>query len=65
MELTLSNDVKELKHLLILECIWKKMEEILGVNYESLKNFWYCRLHLQLFYPQTIYLNDMKIKLIE
>lgn len=65
IELTLSNDIKELKYLLILECVWKEMEKKLKKSQESLKNFWNYRLHMQLFCTQPIYITDIKIKLIE
>ncbi|KAJ8672777.1 hypothetical protein QAD02_004037 [Eretmocerus hayati] len=65
MKLTLCNDVNELKNHIIPDCVWKELEKKLEIESISLKIFWEQRLHLQLFCPSTIYLNDLKIKLIE
>ncbi|XP_003425970.1 uncharacterized protein LOC100679422 [Nasonia vitripennis] len=65
MDITLCNDVKELKNYTIPEYVWKKIEKLLNTNSESLKKLWYFKLHLQLFCPQPIYLIDTKIKMVE
>ncbi|XP_050444734.1 uncharacterized protein LOC126848145 [Cataglyphis hispanica] len=65
LNLTLSEDIKELKNAIIPKPVWQKMEEKLKIHENILRTFWQNQLHLQLFSPGPIYLNDIKIKLIE
>lgn len=65
MAATLSEDVKELKYALIPKVVWLEMESKMHIDHELLANFWFRQLHIQLFAPSPIYLNDVKIKLIE
>lgn len=57
--------MEDLKHAIIPKSVWKKLEEKLDIDYTVLRNFWTNQLHMQLFCPEPIYLNDIKIKLIE
>lgn len=65
MEVALCSEIDELKDHLILNCVWRELETKLDIGVDLLKSFWYRRLHMQLFCPEPIYLNDVKIKLIE
>ncbi|KOC71144.1 hypothetical protein WH47_01787 [Habropoda laboriosa] len=65
MNITLCNNVKDLKDAIIPKPVWLKLEEKLGIGYNLLKLFWWNQLHAQLFSTEPIYLNDIKIKLIE
>lgn len=65
MHVTLCETVEDLKDAIIPKPVWQKLEEKLNINYEILKKFWIYQLHMQLFCPEPIYLNDIKIKLIE
>lgn len=65
LNVTLSEDIKELKDAIIPKPVWQKMEEKLNIRENVLKTFWQHQLHLQLFSSGPIYLNDIKIQLIE
>ncbi|CAL1674936.1 unnamed protein product [Lasius platythorax] len=65
LNVTLSEDIRELKGAIIPKPVWQKMKEKLNIHENILKTFWQHQLHLQLFSPDPIYLNDIKIKLIE
>ncbi|XP_029662188.1 uncharacterized protein LOC115234922 isoform X1 [Formica exsecta] len=65
LNITLSEDIKELKNAIIPKPVWQKMKEKLNIHENILKTFWQNQLHLQLFSPGPIYLSDIKIKLIE
>ncbi|XP_060815069.1 uncharacterized protein LOC132906691 [Bombus pascuorum] len=65
MNVTLSETVEDLKDAIIPKPVWRKLEEKLGIHHNTLKKFWIFQLHMQLFCPEPIYLNDIKIKLIE
>ncbi|XP_076657032.1 uncharacterized protein LOC143361481 isoform X2 [Halictus rubicundus] len=65
MNITLCEKVEELKDASIPKPIWLKLEKKLNIDWSVLKGFWIYRLHMQLFSPEPIYLNDIKIKLIE
>ncbi|CAL7944248.1 unnamed protein product [Xylocopa violacea] len=65
MNITLSENVRDLKDAIIPKPVWKKLEQKLKIDHNQLKKFWVYRLHMQLFCPEPIYLNDIKIKLIE
>lgn len=65
MHVTLCETVEDLKDAIIPKPVWQKLEGKLNINYEILKKFWIYQLHMQLFCPEPIYLNDIKIKLIE
>lgn len=65
LNVTLSEDIRELKGAIIPKPVWQKMKEKLNIPENVLKTFWQHQLHLQLFSPDPIYLNDIKIKLIE
>ncbi|XP_076381920.1 uncharacterized protein LOC117222911 [Megalopta genalis] len=65
LDLSLCDKVEELKDAIIPRPIWLQLEKKLDINLKVLKGFWVYQLHMQLFYPESIYLNDIKIKLIE
>ncbi|XP_076231545.1 uncharacterized protein LOC143177499 [Calliopsis andreniformis] len=65
MNLTLCEKIKDLKDATIPKPVWVKLEEKLNINHDVLKLFWMHQLHMQLFCPEPIYMNDIKIKLIE
>lgn len=65
LKVTISDDVIELKYAILPKPVWQKMEEKLNINGNVLKTFWQHQLHLQLFSKGPIYLNDIKIMLIE
>lgn len=65
MCITLCETVEDLKDAIIPKPVWRKLEEKLDIHHNTLKKFWIFQLHMQLFCPEPIYLNDIKIKLIE
>lgn len=65
LNVTLSEDINELKGAIIPIPVWRKMEEKLNIKKDVLRTFWQHQLHLQLFRTDPIYLNDIKIQLIE
>ncbi|XP_031848202.1 uncharacterized protein LOC116433821 [Nomia melanderi] len=65
MNIMLCENIKELKDAIIPKPVWVKLEEKLNINHETLRKFWLHQLHMQLYCPESIYLNDIKIKLIE
>ncbi|KAG7204847.1 hypothetical protein KM043_005249 [Ampulex compressa] len=65
LRITLSEDIQELKDARLPKPIWEKMEEDLNIDQNVLKTFWLHQLHMQLFCTRSIYLNDIKIELIE
>lgn len=65
LELMISDNIGELKDALIHTVVWKEMTKYFPVHQSELENLWYNELHLQLYSPRPIYMNDVKIKLIE
>ncbi|KAK2588769.1 hypothetical protein KPH14_001649 [Odynerus spinipes] len=65
LKITKCKDIKELKNAYIPKVVWKKLQKKLNIDYKILKRFWLLQLHMQLFYPNPIYMNDIKIQLIE
>ncbi|XP_054004383.1 uncharacterized protein LOC128890156 [Hylaeus anthracinus] len=65
MDVTLSETVEDLKDAVLPKPVWLKIQEKLNIDHNVLKVFWMHQLHMQLFCPEPIYLNDIKIKLIE
>ncbi|KAL6265540.1 hypothetical protein P5V15_002335 [Pogonomyrmex californicus] len=65
LTVTLSEDIRELKGATLPKPVWQKMETKLNIHENVLKTFWQHQLHLQLFSTGPIYLNDIKIQLIE
>ncbi|XP_043277490.1 uncharacterized protein [Venturia canescens] len=65
LDVTLSEDLMELKDAFIPKVVWIKMEQKIKIQWQLLSRFWEQQLHLQLFSAQPIYLNEIKIKLIE
>lgn len=65
MDVTLCEELIDLKDATIPKVIWQKLEEKLNIDQNVLKTYWIHQLHMQLFCPEPIYLNDIKIKLIE
>lgn len=65
LKITKCQNIQELKDAIIPKVIWEKLQTKLNINYKILKQFWVLQLHMQLFCPRTIYLNDIKIQLIE
>ncbi|XP_017762449.1 PREDICTED: transcription termination factor 1-like [Eufriesea mexicana] len=65
MSVALCKTVEDLKDAIIPKPVWQKLEEKLDIDYNILRTFWIHQLHMQLFCTEPIYLNDIKIKLIE
>ncbi|XP_066600462.1 uncharacterized protein [Prorops nasuta] len=65
LKLTLSTNIQELKDARIPKVVWNKMEEQLSIDWKILRKLWVYQLHLQLYCSRPIYLNDIKIQLIE
>lgn len=65
LEATVCEDLEELKNEVFDESTWDEMEERMSIDRLTLKNFWYHQLHMQLFCPTPLYLNDLKIEFIE
>lgn len=65
MDLTLTEDIEELRYARIPHCIWIEMEKRLKLPKLKLKIFWFHQLHLQLFNSKPIFSSDLKIMLIE
>nr|XP_050863927.1 transcription termination factor 1-like isoform X1 [Vespula vulgaris] len=65
LKLTLCDDIQELKNATIPKIVWKELEKKLNIDHKTLKSFWVLQLHMQLFCPNIIYMNDVKIQLIE
>lgn len=65
LQITECDCIEELKNAMIPKIIWIKLEKKLNISYRKLKYFWVSQLHMQLFYPNIIYINDIKIQLIE
>ncbi|KAG8041695.1 hypothetical protein G9C98_006999 [Cotesia typhae] len=65
MDLTLTEDIEELRYARIPHCIWVEMEKRLKLPKLKLKIFWFHQLHLQLFNSKPIFSSDLKIMLIE
>lgn len=65
LNITLSEDIEELKYAALPKSVWQKLEDKLNIHETVLKTFWQHQLHLQLFSTGPIYLNDIKIQLIE
>ncbi|XP_058802264.1 uncharacterized protein LOC131670573 isoform X2 [Phymastichus coffea] len=65
LEITACNDLMNLKNQQIDTIVWRKLEKKMCIDSIVLQNFWYLQLHMQLFCPTPIYLNDIKVKLIE
>ncbi|XP_011504766.1 PREDICTED: uncharacterized protein LOC105367695, partial [Ceratosolen solmsi marchali] len=57
--------LEELKNIVIDQTIWDEMGKKLNIDQKILQNFWYYQLHMQIFCPEPIYLNELKINLIE
>lgn len=65
MDITVSEKVEDLKNATIPKLVWVKLQEKLNIDCDILRLFWLHQLHMQLFCPGSIYMNDIKIKLIE
>jgi len=65
LSITLSDNIQELKDATLPKPVWQKMEKKLNIHENVLRTFWQHQLHLQLFSTCPIYLNDIKIQLIE
>uniref|UniRef100_A0A6V7KED5 Myb-like domain-containing protein n=1 Tax=Bracon brevicornis TaxID=1563983 RepID=A0A6V7KED5_9HYME len=65
MDITISEDIADLKDSLIPKSVWLKLESLLNITHEALKDFWTTHLHMQLFAPRPIYYNQIKIMLVE
>ncbi|XP_014216204.1 uncharacterized protein LOC106644990 [Copidosoma floridanum] len=65
LELTSCSHISELKNQVYDKNIWNQLGSKLDIDRVVLKKFWYLQLHMQLFCPKPIYLNDFKIELIE
>ncbi|XP_071570194.1 uncharacterized protein [Temnothorax nylanderi] len=65
LNVTLSKDIRDLKDATLPKAVWQKMATKLNIHENVLRTFWQHQLHLQLFSTDPIYLNDIKIQLIE
>ncbi|XP_014612582.1 PREDICTED: uncharacterized protein LOC106791461 [Polistes canadensis] len=65
LQITKCDCIEELKNAIIPRIIWIKLGNKLNISYKRLKYFWAAQLHMQLFCPKIIYVNDIKIQLIE
>ncbi|XP_057336268.1 uncharacterized protein LOC130674851 [Microplitis mediator] len=65
MELTLSDEIDELKYAKIPKVVWIEMEKKLNIPMSKLMQFWHCQLHMQLFHPKCIISSELRIMLIE
>ncbi|XP_020288268.1 uncharacterized protein LOC109856916 [Pseudomyrmex gracilis] len=65
LDVTLSEDISDLKFAILPKLVWKEMEKKLNIDHNVLKTFWQYQLHIQLFSTRPIYLSDIKIQLIE
>jgi len=65
LNITLSENIRELKSATLPKPIWEKVGKELDIDEKTLATFWQQQLHLQLFSTSPIYLNDIKIQLIE
>ncbi|XP_053592882.1 uncharacterized protein LOC103577179 isoform X2 [Microplitis demolitor] len=65
MELTLSDEVEELKYAKIPKVVWIEMEKKMNIPKSKLMQFWHCQLHMQLFHPKCIISSELRIMLIE
>lgn len=65
LDITISENTIELKDAVIPGVVWQKLEEKVGISWKILRYFWLHQLHMQLFCPREIYLNDVKIMIIE
>lgn len=65
MDVTLSESVEDLKDAAIPKAVWTKIEKKLSIESRAMELFWGGQLHMQLFCPEPIYMNDIRIKLIE
>lgn len=65
LEITMKQNVEELKNAKLLRLVWKELEKKVHVNWEHLRYFWLHQLHMQLFCPSSIYRNNVKIKIIK
>ena len=65
LHVTLCKDIYELKNAIIPRVVWQEMREKMNMDEEVLIKLWYKELHMQLFSPNPIFMNDIKVKLIE
>ncbi|XP_063983043.1 transcription termination factor 1-like [Diachasmimorpha longicaudata] len=65
LDVTISEDVRDLKDAMIPNVVWRKLQDIMNIEFTVLKKFWALQLHAQLFFPRPIYFNEIKIMLIE
>lgn len=65
IKITKCQNIEELKNAFIPKAVWEKLQAKLNIDYKTLRKFWMLQLHMQLFCPNPIYLNDVKIQLIE
>ena len=65
LDVTLCKHVDELKDAIIPNVVWEEVAERMSADENRLIELWYKEMHMQLFSMIPIYLNDVKIKLIE
>ncbi|XP_014237580.1 uncharacterized protein LOC106659515 [Trichogramma pretiosum] len=58
-------DLRKLKNVEIHNEVWSELEKLMKIDKKVLENFWNLRLHMQLFSSTPIYLDDLKIALIQ
>lgn len=65
LDLTMSNSVDSLKNATIPAVVWKKLEARLNIPKDQLRDYWVLQLHMQMFCPGHVYLNNLKSRIIE
>lgn len=64
LKVTGLKDVNDLYHKHITSMDWRKVEKDCGINAEYVRDIWRSKLSTQLFCPEPIYLQEIRIKLI-
>ncbi|XP_021932942.1 uncharacterized protein LOC110836249 isoform X2 [Zootermopsis nevadensis] len=64
LKVTGLKDVNDLYHKHITSMDWRKVEKDCGINAEYVRDIWRNKLSTQLFCPEPIYLQEIRIKLI-
>lgn len=65
LDVTMSEDLMELKDAFIPAVVWKRLEQKIEIDYNFMKRSWEQQFHLQFFSPEPLSANATKIRLIE
>lgn len=65
LKVTGSENVEILRDKHIPESVWREVEKDCGIGAGRARNFWRLKLSTQLFCPEPLYLNEVRIKLIK